>query len=215
MCNRWQLFAKGAFSKKLPGVSVPNAPPPEKSHPRRGSPLPQAGCTLRPLHCSLGCPIPKHCRLWRLARGLPPPPPCMMLPGSPQPLPGYRALPLRKGAGKSPAALAGVSLRQLGKGSLRLLWWLLPMHRCYRCIAAAGAVGGSAAGAGLPLPVLAAGSDRMCPVLDLTGCVRSDVGHRIGTSVFPHRWYTFLWYTFLKVYKTVAIPCIWCYNWYA
>lgn len=70
-------------------------------------------------------------------------------------------------------------------------------------VAVAGAVGGSAAGAGLPLPVMAA------------GCFVSDVGHRIGTSVFPHRWYTFLWYTFLKVYKTVAIPCIWCYNWYA
>lgn len=83
-----------------------------------------------------GLPPPFPPALWGLAApfapavwgaAAPPSPPCMMLPGLPQPLPGYRALPLRKGAGKSPAALAGVSLRQLGKGSLRLLWWLLPV----------------------------------------------------------------------------------------
>lgn len=71
-----------------------------------------------------------------------------------------------QGGREQPAALAPVIVRQLGKGSLRLLCC------CCRCCWRQRCRG------------RAAGSDRMCPVPDPTGCVLSDVGHRIASQRF-------------------------------
>ena len=121
-----QHFAKGAFSKMLAGSVLPCGHRPHDPTHAAGHCLRRQGARCAPMHCCWAVPPPALPPL-AARSGAAAPAPCMILPGLSQPLPGYRLLSLRKGAGSSPAALAGASLRQLGKGSLRLLGWLLPM----------------------------------------------------------------------------------------